>query len=94
LQGSRCPQCLRQHHRQKRQREQQARCKTNDMPRLPDGAIFSARYDAASTSWAGTLTVAGQTFQGAAGGVVQLLRQLHEQLLAAGVVPVSAESNI
>ena len=44
--------------------------------RLPDGATFAATYDAATTTWAGTLAVDGRVFEAAAGGVFRLLKVL------------------
>jgi len=48
--------------------------------RLPHGASFNVRYDAAKKEWAGSLTVPGKgQFTGTASAVFRLLRQLENQ---------------
>lgn len=72
LQGSPCPGCVRQ-ARQKRREGQQQR---QTVPRLPDGATFSATYDAAAERWAGSLVIGGRVFEAEAGAVFCLLKVL------------------
>ncbi|MGC4007504.1 MAG: hypothetical protein QM811_32025 [Pirellulales bacterium] len=43
--------------------------------RLPDGATFDVRYDAAKTLWSGTLTVGTTVITDSASGVFKLLRR-------------------
>lgn len=47
--------------------------------RLPDGAVFSATYDATRKRWSGTLTINGQVFQDERNGVFGLMAMLDRQ---------------
>jgi hypothetical protein len=47
-------------------------------PRLPDGARFTAVYDAVATQWDGTLTIGGAVFERRAGGLKKLLDRLDD----------------
>jgi hypothetical protein len=66
--------------------------------RLPDGAGFDVRYDAASMTWSGRLVIQriggadGVIFSGSAGGVERLLRDLASQYRATLVAPESPAS--
>jgi hypothetical protein len=82
LQGSRCPHCQ---AAMRRQRLQVMQAQRPQLPgRLPDGAVFSVAYDAASTTWSGTLTIpaTGAEYTGRAAGVHKLLRRLGQECLA------------
>lgn len=47
-------------------------------PRLPDGARFSATYDAAAVQWTGTLTVEGATYERQGSSLNKLLHKLDD----------------
>jgi hypothetical protein len=52
-------------------------------PRLPDGARFTATYDATQVQWTGTLTVEGATYERSGGSLNKLLHRLDDVYRAA-----------
>ena len=57
-------------------------------PRLPDGARFTAVYDAKETRWTGTLTIDGVVFERRASGIRQLLNRLDDAYRAVTNTPL------
>jgi hypothetical protein len=81
LQGTKCPGCVR-HAQQARRAARSSELASNVGPthRLPDGAVFTALYDAAQQQWTGTLALSqGPVFEVSRTGVFQLLRSLDAQ---------------
>jgi len=71
-----CGQCMVAARKARRVRKAQ---RADLVPRLPNGALVMAHYDALTTSWSGTLEVEGQVFEGRASGLFPLLRALDQQ---------------
>jgi hypothetical protein len=61
-----------------RRAKKEANPKAVFKPRLPDGARFSAVYDATATRWTGTLTIAGDVLEQQAGSLTKLLHKLDD----------------
>jgi hypothetical protein len=72
LQGSLCAGCQNARRRARTRSWRQDPMKS----RLPDGATFSATYDAEAERWVGTLAIDGQVYEAEAGGVFQLMKDL------------------
>jgi hypothetical protein len=80
LRGTLCPGCRHARWKEKHLREQGGEGGRESGQRLPDNAKFETLYDAASTSWTGTLTVPGcPIFEDTQSGVVGLLAALDRQ---------------
>jgi len=81
--GAPCPACLsrirRERAARKHAKQQTMHSQKYQTPRLPDGAVFTVAYDAASETWKGSLVVEGQTLTASASGVFRLLTQLDRQ---------------
>lgn len=68
---------------------------TDTKGRLPDGSEFNVRYDAATMTWTGTLTIAPeQTFTASASGVFKRLAKLDDAYRAARLVEMNAKGVI
>jgi hypothetical protein len=90
IQGSNCPACVAVSKKAKAARRAESRkaknpekahgSRVHTEERLPDNAAFVVRYEAATRTWAGTLTIPGfPIFDGAATGVFKLLVMLDRQ---------------
>jgi hypothetical protein len=90
IQGANCPACAAASKKAKAARRAESRKAKNPETargsrvhveeRLPDNAVFTVRYEAATRTWAGTLTIPGcPIFDGAATGVFKLLILLDRQ---------------
>jgi len=69
-----CAECTRRNRRNRQQARHQALKRVQG--RLPDNACFHVLYDAASTTWTGTLTVGEKVFEVQASGVFNVLTKL------------------
>jgi hypothetical protein len=81
LQGDKCPACLKRQQRQRNRAKHQAQAEAKAQAgaaasRLPDGATFTATYDANTQLWIGTLTTAGQVFEAEHSAVFRLMAAL------------------
>jgi hypothetical protein len=77
LQGAQCVACQR---RRRNERQKAAQANPKGLPfRLPDGATFSATYDATAEQWFATLSVGTTIWEASGPSVHNLLRRLGEQ---------------
>jgi hypothetical protein len=71
-----CDDCRIKNKTARRGRYKAKRREQQEQSRLPDNSAFAVIYDAANTTWHGSLTVNGVTFEGECSGVFRLLSAL------------------
>jgi hypothetical protein len=71
-----CDACFAKRKQAKAQKRRESKFRKSDVQRLPDGATFDVKFDAAAGMWRGTLIIGDAPFESEASGVFRLLQNL------------------